>query len=77
MNVTIIIPGKAPRNLNFEHGETLADLVSRVANAEFPIHKVQTWYDAGSGAPIGSASSFSLTEGMQLAGTPKVDGGRA
>ena len=77
MNVTIIIPGKAPRTLNFEDGETLADLVSRAANAEFPIHKVQTWYDAGSGAPIGSASSYALNAGMQLAGTPKVDGGIA
>ena len=73
--ITIMIPGKTPRNIEIAEGETLSDVVQRVSSDEFPIHKVQSWYC--NSLPVSSASSFELKAGQMLAGTPKVDGGNA
>ena len=73
--ITIVIPGKTPRNIEIREGETLHSVVQRVASEEFPIHKVQSWYC--NSLPVSSATTFELKAGQMLAGTPKIDGGNA
>jgi len=71
--ITIMIPGKTPRNIEIREGEKLSDVVARVSSEEFPINNVQSWYCDS--LPVSSASSFELKSGQMLAGTPKVGGG--
>ena len=73
--ITIMIPGKTPRNIEFRPGEKLSDLVARCSSDEFPIHRIQSWYC--NQLPVSNASNFELQNGQLLAGTPKVDGGNA
>jgi hypothetical protein len=75
MRIEILIPGKTPRNIEIRDGETLSQVVNRVASDEFPVNRVQSWYC--NQVPVGNASTFVLQTGMSLAGTPKVDGGNA
>ena len=71
--IKIMITGSAPRSVNFRPGETLGDLVARLSTSDFPLNKVHTWY--ADSVPVTTVKSFPLTNGIVLAGAPKVDGG--
>ncbi len=68
-----MIPGKTPRNIEINEGESLSSVIMRVASDEFPINKVQSWYCDS--LPV--STTLELKSGQMLAGTPKVDGGNA
>jgi hypothetical protein len=73
--ISIILFGSTPRAVEFNQGDTLGDIVSRLSSDAFPLARVQTWFHNGS--PVGNPNTFVLEDGMEVGGTPKIDGGRA
>ena len=71
--VRILISGMAPRNVELQEGETLANLRDRVANSDLPLHKIETLYL--NGQPVSNAGDHELKAGDVIGGAPKVEGG--
>jgi hypothetical protein len=71
-----MITGSSPREVNFNQGETLSQLIERLAgSSDLPLRKVSSWY--ADNTPVASAKTLVLRNGMKLMGAPKVDGGNA
>jgi len=64
--VKILIPGKTPRDIEFQEGETLSQLVSRTDGMELPVQWVHHWHFDG--MPVLNPRSFELESGQILAG---------
>jgi hypothetical protein len=72
-NVRFIITGMAPKDVRFNSGETLADLIARSHDIGLPLNRVSTWY--ANNQPVGDPRNTYLSAGMLIAGAPKLEGG--
>jgi len=73
--VQILIPGRPPRDIEFQENETLSQLVSRIAiddwqdGVENSVQWVRHWHFDG--MPVLNPRSFELESGQCLAGIPE------
>jgi hypothetical protein len=72
--IMLLIQGAPRRAVNFNTGDTLADLVRSLRGDEsLRIDKIQKFHVDGE--PVSDPSSVRLVPGMLVSGAPKLEGG--
>jgi len=72
----ILISGQSPIETNFNEGESLGEVLSRLeSDGLLAARKISTFYVDGK--PVANVHDVVLQDGMTVAGAPKVEGGNA